>query len=266
MRYTIEIDQLQEKIDSLGEELILIDVRPDRKGGPIQGAVKLNIKEHIAGEEHFFLAPDQMATHLGHFGIDEQKTLVFIDNGSNRQSARALFALYQLGHEGGLHILQGGFPVWQAASLSYEGIRRRKVTYHYNVRKGAVLSYEEVKDKLPKDSVVLIDSRSYRRYAGFEEPKYKKAGHIPSAVNFHAKKVFDEQGKWHDVAKLKEVFSSIEDKEQVIASCGSGGSACLNAVALLEAGFENVALYPGGYSEWLAKGEEVATQKKDDCD
>src|SRR5699024_10992705 len=123
---------------------------------------------------------------------------------------------------------------------------------------GAVFTYDAIKEVLGKNSVALIDSRSYERYAGMKEPKYKEAGHIPGAVNYHSKNVFDESGKWRNATELQENFAPLKTKETVIASCGSGGSACLNAVALLEAGFDDVALYPGGYSEWLDKGEDVA--------
>lgn len=259
MRYTITIDELEAKAETLGKELVLVDLRTNREDGAITGTVVLDVKEDISGEDQFFAEPDLIAKKLGELGIDERKTIVFIDNGTNRQSAKALFALYQLGHQGGLHILQGGYPSWQQASVEFDHTERAAVTYAYQLREGAVYTYDTIKAAIEKDSVALIDSRSYERYAGMEEPRYKKAGHIPGAVNYHAKHVFDELGQWRDESQLKEHFAALQDKEKVIASCGSGGSACLNAVALLEAGFADVALYPGGFSEWLDKDENVAT-------
>lgn len=258
MRYTIEIDDLQTLVGTLGERLIVVDVRNNRAAGAIANAVELDVAD-ISGSNTFFAEPDVIAEKFGKLGIDEEKTVVFIDNGSNRQSAKALFALYQLGHRGGLHILQGGYPNWEQARIKLVNVKREAVTYMSNLRDNAVFTYETIKEALADDSVALIDSRSYERYAGIKEPKYRKAGHIPGAVNFHAKNVFDETGKWRNATELQENFSSLQDKETVIASCGSGGSASLNAVALLEAGFENVALYPGGYSEWLEKDEPVGT-------
>lgn len=259
MRYTIEIDELKKKIATLGDQLVLVDVRTNREEGAIAGAVVLDVKEDLSGEETFFAEPEVIAEKLGALGIDAKTSLVFIDHGTNRQSAKALFALYQLGHEGGLHILQGGFPSWQQASITLSEQRRPAVTYTYTLREGAVFTYDTIKEALAKDTVALIDSRSYERYAGIQEPKYRKAGHIPGAVNFHASEAFDDEGKWRKSSSLQKHFASLKDKEKVIASCGSGGSACLNAVALLEAGFDDVALYPGGYSEWLDQEEEVAT-------
>lgn len=264
MRYIIEIDDLNTLVESLGESLVVADVRNNREEGVISAAALLNVKEDISGKDQFFADPVAIAEKLGQVGINEEMTVVFIDNGTNRESAKALFALYQLGHRGGLHILQGGYPTWQAAGIKLAARNEAATTYNYDLRDNAVFTYEMVKEALADETVALIDSRSYERYAGLTEPKYKKAGHIPGAVNFHAKKAFDETGKWLKAAELEESFSSLKGKETVIASCGSGGSACLNAVALLEAGFEDVALYPGGYSEWLDKDEEVAVVEEVD--
>lgn len=263
MRYTIHIDELKDLVDRVDEELIILDVRTDREEGDIPGSIVLNVKEQIAGKEKFYAEPGIIAENLGKLGINEYKTLVFIDNGNYRPSAKALFALFQLGHKGELYILQGGYPAWRENPVVfYDKPHVKATTYHYHLREDAVLSFEHVQEELGKQSVSLIDSRSYERYAGIKEPKYERAGHIPGAVNYHAKEVLDASGKWHEREHLQNHFAALQNKDKIIVACGSGNSACLNAVALLEAGFKNVSLYPGGYSEWLEKGQEVATVDK----
>lgn len=265
MSYIIHIDELRTKLNEVDISPVVVDVRKERTDGSIQGAIELNVKQDLSGKSTFFASPEKIANILGSLGINEQQTVIFVDDGSNRESAKALFALYQLGHKGGLHILQGGYPSWVASAITLDDLNHREATtYHYHVRKEAVLVYEDIKEMTNRDDIALIDSRSYERYAGMKEPKYEKAGHIPGAVNYHAKQVFDEAGKWHHPTDLKKHFSALADKEKVVASCGSGGSACLNAVALLEAGFDDVALYPGGYSEWLRKGEAIKTVEDKD--
>jgi thiosulfate/3-mercaptopyruvate sulfurtransferase len=43
-----------------------------------------------------------------------------------------------------------------------------------------------------------------------------------------------------------------------VTSCGSGVSACHNALAMRIAGLPDPLLYPGSYSDWSTAGEAVA--------
>lgn len=264
MRYTIYIDELEKLLNQESKNIIILDVRTNRKDGEIPGTVPFDVDKHFSDDRAFYAEPEKIAYNLGQGGIDENMTLVFIDNGNYRPSAKALFALYQLGHQGGLHILQGGYPSWKERPIQFPKPRELKATnYKFNLRQDAVLSFADVQEQLKQASVSLVDSRSYERYAGIKEPKYAKAGHIPGAVNYHAKEVLDKTGGIHSKATLKHHFEALEDKKQIIVACGSGNSACVNAVALLEAGFTNVSLYPGGYGEWLEKGEAIETVEQD---
>ncbi|MDQ1235136.1 3-mercaptopyruvate sulfurtransferase SseA [Paenibacillus sp. SORGH_AS306] len=54
------------------------------------------------------------------------------------------------------------------------------------------------------------------------------------------------------------------DKEQpIIVYCGSGVSACPNVLALKEAGYKNVKLYSGSWSDWISYEEHaIATDEE----
>ncbi len=59
-----------------------------------------------------------------------------------------------------------------------------------------------------------------------------------------------------DVSSLQRpkinAFRSWTKKEPVIVYCGSGVTACPNVLALSEAGFEDVRLYLGSWSDWIS--------------
>ncbi|WP_246029227.1 sulfurtransferase [Paenibacillus humicus] len=99
---------------------------------------------------------------------------------------------------------------------------------------------------------LLIDSRDPIRYAGIEEPLDAKAGHIPGAVNRFWKGVQDEQGRWKSGAALDEAFAGIPKDRELIVYCGSGVTATPNVLALEAAGFTNVKLYAGSWSDWIS--------------
>lgn len=264
MQYIINMNELKTKMNDFKGRLLFIDARAKDKEENIQGAIRLDVKEIIAGEGSFFADPEKIAHSLGKLGVSEQNALVFIGDENYRASAKALFALYQLGHIGELYILQGGYPAWLNAQIKLPQIEKsEKVVYAYKLRENAVVNFTDVQKLLGTETSTLIDSRSYERYAGLKEPKYEKAGHIPGAVNYHAKKVFNRFGEWQEKSALQGHFSALDQSENIIVSCGSGNSACLNAVALLEAGFTNVSLFPGGYGEWLDKGQEIESSNNE---
>ena len=75
--------------------------------------------------------------------------------------------------------------------------------------------------------------------------------------------MLQEDGQWKSVEALKEHFSSLPRTEEIIVSCGSGVSACPNVVALKQAGYENVKLYPGSYSDWISyEDNDVETKEE----
>ena len=49
----------------------------------------------------------------------------------------------------------------------------------------------------------------------------------------------------------------INRKEKVVATCGSGVSACVIALAFYEAGNSQVPIYDGSWTEWASTGNKV---------
>lgn len=268
MSVIISAQEAKEKLTN--KNTIFVDVRTKEEGFSsareayldhhIPGAIFLHIKEEITGKDSFFRPANEIAETLGMLGIDRGTEIIFYDQGNHRAAAKAWVALYYLGHEKIL-VLDGGLPGWKRAGgvLTDEVTTYAAKCYEPSVQKRVVQTIDEIKKKHLSPEIALIDSRAYDRFTGEVEPKYKKAGHIPGAVNFHAKHVFSDSGTWKSEKILKSHFESLQEKEEIIVSCGSGNSACLNVVALVAAGFDNVALYPGGFSEWINDDEnEVA--------
>ena len=105
----------------------------------------------------------------------------------------------------------------------------------------------------PDPSRLILDVRGSSRYRGEEEPLDPIAGHIPGAVN--VPNVGDD-GR----PTPSEVIADLAAHPgEVVASCGSGVSACLLLLRLAEAGREDARLYPGSWSEWVALGHPYAT-------
>lgn len=261
MSIFINPQSLNEKINV--NHYKIIDVRqhePLYKESHIPHAVYINPKKYISGKDSFFVEPSTLGKKLGNVGINEKSEIIIYDDGTNRSAAKAWVALYYIGHTK-IKILQGGFAAWKKAGLpSTNDVPINKpINYQIFPRKHIVKTIEDIRQQTKNPNEILIDSRANDRFSGRREPKYEKAGHIPGAKNYVAKDVFNNKGEWKEKDTLKEHFSSLNSTDHITVSCGTGGSACLNMIALIEAGYTDVAIYPGGFKEWIDANEQVET-------
>lgn len=226
--------------------------------GHIPGAFFLDMEEDLSSpeQEHGGRHPlpniPELAKKIGKIGIDETRTVIFYDDGSGAFAARAWWILQELGHED-VRILEGGMQAWQDNGNDVTDVvpQASPVIFTPEAAYNHIVTMQEVKDR-DKDKTVLIDSRSFDRYQGKVEPLYPKSGHIPGAKNYFWKDVLTSDNVWKDQTTLRKQFAGLEKADEIIVSCGSGISACPNIVALKRAGFTNVKLYPGSFSDWIS--------------
>ncbi len=100
----------------------------------------------------------------------------------------------------------------------------------------------EILERLGDPALVLVDARAPERWRGEVEPLDRIAGRIPGASN---------------LPFGSPVGADLLAAEELVVYCGSGVTACVNALALVRAGREDVRLYPGSWSEWSELGHPV---------
>lgn len=273
MEIILQANEVKEKLQEVAN-IAVIDVRiKDEKYGTgkaayeqehIEGAVYLDFKEDLSGKGTFLPSIPTLAEKLGAYGITRETPVVIYDEGNQRAAAKAYVVLSYLGHET-VYLLNGGFKAWQEAGFLVTDQVQEVIPTKYDVQLDGsfLIDIEDVKERFEQAESVHIDSRAFERYTGEKEPKYKKAGHIPGAKNYHTKLLFDEAGAYKDTDTLQQHFEQIADKEEVVVSCGSGNSACMNVVAMKQAGLDNVKLYPGGFSEWIEDEDNKVAQGKE---
>src|SRR5690625_4772267 len=118
------------------EHIHVIDVRKKEEydQGHIPGALFLDVKHDLSGENTFFPTPEILGEKLGQLGISEDSRVVIYDSGTQRRAAKAWVTLYYIGHHT-IHILQGGYPHWENKgkhNLVGQSVRL-PTTYHVNV-------------------------------------------------------------------------------------------------------------------------------------
>lgn len=278
MVFIISPEQLHQQIKE-NDDVIIIDVRSDLLNpdesfakylkSHIPGAYYLHLTKDLSGEvkkhggNHPLPDMEQFSKKLGEFGVTNESKVVVYDDDHDMFAPRAWWLLRYVGVQE-TFVLNGGFTAWVEASFEVtdEVPAKKNTTFIPDIQNNAIVSMEDVRDRDPKRTV-LIDSRSYERYIGKKEPLYKKAGHIPGAVNYFWKDVFDERGNWKSAEQLQQHFRRLKEADEIIVSCGSGISACPNILALEMAGFKNVKLYPGSFSDWISYDENEVVRKEE---
>ncbi|TFJ91508.1 sulfurtransferase [Lentibacillus salicampi] len=278
MSIVVSDEWLKERLENSSGKTVVVDTRfeltdPDagRKAyldGHIPGAVYLDLNKDLSekaakhGGSHPLPDMEMFTAKMGHIGIDHDTTVVIYDQQNDMFAARFWWLLQYAGHED-VHLLDGGFEQWVRAgyNITTEVPKLEATEFKPNFQENAVTDIEEVIEKLANQSATLIDSRSHDRYLGKTEPLYRKAGHIPGAKSFFWKNVLNADGKWKETAELEKNFDSLSKDDEIIVSCGSGVSACPNVLALKSAGFRNVKLYPGSFSDWISYDENNVETK-----
>ncbi len=191
---------------------------------------------------------------LGALGIDERVTVVAYDAQQGCMAARLWWMLRYLGHDRAA-VLDGGWQAWLAHGYPTTAELPRAVPRRFvpRPRPEMAVGMEAVRELLDVGAVCLIDSRAPERYRGEVEPLDPVAGHIPGAVNMPWTDVVDEEGKLKPAPVLRERFAALGlDRRTPVVYCGSGVTACMNLLAMDEAGLGLPALYVGGWSDWCS--------------
>jgi len=111
-------------------------------------------------------------------------------------------------------------------------------------------------------SAQVVDARSGPRFRGEEaEPRPEVApGHIPGSRNLHYAQLFGPNGTLKSPDELRAAFAEagIDPSRPMVATCGSGVTACNLLLAAELLGNEDARLYDGSWAEW---GVDPATPK-----
>jgi thiosulfate/3-mercaptopyruvate sulfurtransferase len=228
----------------------------------LPGAVYFDLERDLSGPKaahggrHPLPDLEELAAKLGRAGIGADTKVVAYDDQGGAMASRLWWLLTYMGHDNAF-VLNGTFAEWKAQGLpvTAEVPEFAPAIFPLQVRPELAVSMEEVKQKRAEEGVVLIDSREAARYRGEQEPIDPVAGHIPGALNSFWKDSLNEAGRWKSAEEQKARFEQMEEiakAREIIVYCGSGVTACPNVLALREAGYENVKLYLGSWSDWCS--------------
>ena len=151
-------------------------------------------------------------------------------------------------------VLDGGLPAWTGAGHGVEPLASPTVreTITAAGRPELLVGVSGVSRALARSAWEVVDARSAGRFAGVEpEPRPGlRAGHIPGSVNIPFTRVLSD-GRMRAPEELTDLFRSVVgDARRLTFSCGSGVTACVDALAAECAGYRDLTVYDGSWSEW----------------
>ncbi len=232
----------------------------------IPGAVRADLDRHLSarhganaasGGRHPLPTRELFAQWLGAVGLANGMQAVVYDRQGANYCGRLWWMLKWAGHER-VAVLDGGMQAWYAAGgvvTSGAATQHPAQAFALGPERAALVTTQQVLDRLQDPARTLIDARAEPRYRGEVEPLDPVAGHIPGALNRPFGRNIDTDGRFKPASVLKAELRELLDNRDpagVVHHCGSGVSAVPNIIAMEVAGFGRQALYAGSWSEWCS--------------
>jgi thiosulfate/3-mercaptopyruvate sulfurtransferase len=243
--------------------------RADYDSGHIPGAVFFDIDdvaEPGTSLPHMIPSAERFAAKMAERGIGNGDRVVVYDTHGLSSAGRAWWLLRLFGHDD-VALLDGGLPKWRAEGRPLDTAAPATPARHFIARFDPAL----VRDKaailttIAGRSEQVVDARAAGRFDGSAEETWpgRRRGHIPGSRNLPFDRVTDPQTRQlRNPAELRRLFAEagVALDRPIVASCGSGVTACALAFAAYLIGHERAAIYDGSWSEWgLPDGPPIET-------
>ncbi|HLA08356.1 MAG TPA: sulfurtransferase [Anaerolineales bacterium] len=208
--------------------------------------------DHDTPLPHMMPSPESFTEEMQKMGVDNDSAIVVYDKVGIYSSPRAWWMFRAMGHNQ-VAVLDGGLPAWIQAgygTVPTLATPKGRGNFASQPQGGLFVDSSYVVQALADSAFRVIDARSAGRFKGQEpEPRAGlRGGHMPNAVNIPYADVL-ENGLMSPTSKLQSIFEQYKGK-RMIFSCGSGVTACVVALAAEQAGYKDLAVYDGSWSEW----------------
>jgi thiosulfate/3-mercaptopyruvate sulfurtransferase len=190
-------------------------------------------------------------------GIRNEDAVVVYDAAGLFSAARLWWMFRVFGHTN-VAVLDGGLPKWLREQRPTDsGLSAPAPSqFHAEFQPERVRMKQDVLVNLQTGEAIVLDARGEARFKGeVPEPRAGlRAGHIPDSINIPYTSLLHEDGTMRSEDELRHLLTAA-DGRPVIASCGSGVTACIIDLALTRIGHDTHAVYDGSWAEWGADAE-----------
>jgi thiosulfate/3-mercaptopyruvate sulfurtransferase len=230
----------------------------------IPGAVFVDLGRMLSGEKNGSNGrhplPEQrvFAEQLAGLGVNADTLVVAYDAPGGSYAARLWWLARWVGHAK-VVVLDGTIDAWTKAGFELTPTKpaaRLRGNFKQASALTKAVDLANMRAGLGRRDRLIIDGRPGDRFQGLNETLDAKAGHIPGSLSRPSKDNLDADWKLKSPEVLRAEFARLigdRTPSEVVASCGSGVSACHLLLAMELAGLSGAALYGGSWSEWSSQ-------------
>jgi thiosulfate/3-mercaptopyruvate sulfurtransferase len=225
--------------------------------GHVPGAVHVDWSTELVQREEDgviqLAGPDEVAAALGRAGVGNGSTVVLYDDTLGLYASRAWWSLRAYGLDS-VRILDGGYPAWLAEGrdVSSSTVPPESSSFTPRADPRLRLVTSDVRALVGSTDALILDARAPAEYRGFEG-NTRRLGHIPGALNVPVGAMtLPGTQRLRDGRQLRDQIqrAGVERGRRLVCYDGSGVGAARLAFVLALLGYEDVAVYDGGWAEW----------------
>jgi thiosulfate/3-mercaptopyruvate sulfurtransferase len=212
---------------------------------------------------HMLASEAAFGSYVGNLGIGNDADIVVYDgSGVNLSAARVWWMFRVYGHDR-VAVLDGGAKQWQAAGRPFVADVSVVAPCEFSARldRARVCGLTQMDAAIGDASVQIVDMRSAGRFEGRDpEPRPElSSGHMAGARNLPFVELVGPDGRLLQSEALRERISraGVALDRPIIATCGSGTSACAFLLALEHLGMAPASLYDGSWTQWAGAARPI---------
>jgi len=239
------------------------DPAAEYAAGHIPGAVFFDLdatSDPTTPLPHMLPTASDFADRMMRLGLNQSDDLVVYDgSGVNLSAPRVWWTFRTFGHRR-VAVLDGGMQKWRRENRPVERGVIQLPPGHFTARldPASVRDLAAVRGNLETGAEQLVDLRSRGRFIGVEpEPRPGlRGGHVPGSRSLPFTELAGPDGTMLPPGELRRRIEAagIDLARPIVATCGSGTSACTLVLALDLLG-RRAAVYDGAWAEWGGRSD-----------